>query len=284
MTLQLGVVGRPIGHSISPAFQQAALDACGFDARYERYDVPPENLAEFVAEVRGPEWLGLNVTIPHKQAVMRLVDRYTPEALRIGAVNTIVNRQGVLLGHNTDARGFLRALREHGFEPAEGKAVVLGVGGSARAVAAGLCEAGAGRVVLLGRSEERVIALVAEVRRWHEGAEVLAAAWTPDALRTALTDTSLLVNTTPVGMAGGGAEGESPVPAELLRPDVFVFDLVYNPGATRLLQWAQRAGARCAGGLDMLVHQGAESFELWTGVPAPIETMRAAARQALDGR
>ncbi len=280
---RLGVIGHPIGHSISPVFQGAALGARNLDAEYTPYDIAPEDLEDFLSLVRAPEWLGINVTIPHKQAVVPLVDELSEEAREIGAVNTIVNRSGALVGYNTDARGFLRALDGIGFDPVGRDAVVLGTGGAARAIVYALTRSRAGRVVVAGRRADRAAALVVDMAHLSGGTELRAVGWGSDELEEEVRRASLLVNATPIGMRGGGAEGESPVNASWLQPRLTVFDTVYNPPETPLLGEAARVEARAVSGLEMLVCQGAESFELWTGLDAPIEVMRLAAREALEG-
>jgi shikimate dehydrogenase len=281
---KLGVLGYPVGHSVSPAFQQAALDACGVRARYERYEVAPEDLPAFIEGMRGEEWLGANVTIPHKRAVMRLLDSVPPYAAKIGAVNTIVRRDGVLEGHNTDAAGFVDALRDAGFPVADmGRVVVLGSGGAARGVLSGLLTADPRSVTVSSRSHERARALANAYGDERIGVTLLAAPWASDPLGQAVSRASLLVNATPIGMRGGGAEDVSPVSLDWLRPGLTVFDLVYSPIETPLLRAAREAGALAVGGLDMLARQGARSFGMWTGVQAPpIELMKAKAREAVE--
>ncbi len=285
---KVGVIGYPIGHSISPAFQQAAFEALSPEAKrevyaqYERYPVPPEELGSFIEGVRGKEWLGVNVTIPHKEAVLPLLDRLEPEARTIGAVNTIVNRGGVLWGHNTDAEGFLRALAENGYTSRGRSAAILGNGGAARAVVVGLCRAGAASVTVFGRNLERTAAMLSDLRRRRYGTTLDAAAWEILDQPEHGPRPDLLVNTTPIGMRGGPLEGESPVSAQTIHHEMTVFDAVYNPVQTPLLQLAQERGARTIGGLDMLVYQGAISFELFTGWIAPVDIMRDAARKVLE--
>ncbi|MBI2867261.1 MAG: shikimate dehydrogenase [Chloroflexi bacterium] len=276
MTLAVGILGYPIKHSISPVFQQAAFDALGIDARYEAWEVPPDKLAEAVARLRRPECLGANVTIPHKEAVTPMLDQAMPHVQRIGAVNTIVNQRGKLAGYNTDVEGFLRALREDGgFDPKGKTALVLGAGGSARAVCFGLAEAGVEALFLVNRTLARAQALAQEMKPLVR--HVIALPWTeewPGAY-------DLLVNCTSLGMAHGADEGRSPAEGRTLPRDALVYDLVYRPAVTPLLAQAERAGCRILGGLPMLVYQGAASFTLWTGQPAPLPVMFAAARKAL---
>ncbi|MDQ3328051.1 MAG: shikimate dehydrogenase [Chloroflexota bacterium] len=287
---RLGVIGYPIRHSISPAFQQAALDHLAIPARYERYEVHPETLPAFIANVRGEEWLGINVTIPHKQTIIPLLDGIESRSRQISSVNTILRGAGDRLhGCTTDSAGFLRALRESGFRCAGARAVVLGTGGSARAIVTALLDAGADSIHVIGRSAARAADLVASLLPLHARREQSAtdaaalhwSQWDPQGMAALLRAADLLVNTTPIGMRGGGRDGESPVSADALHLDLTVFDAVYNPINTPLLRLSQAAGAQTVSGLDMLVYQGAESFRLWTGQDAPIEIMMRTARAAL---
>lgn len=271
----------PAGHSLSPAMHDAAFRELGIAARYEAREVPPEGLAAAVAELRAPEVLGANVTVPHKEAVLALLDGLEPEAAAIGAVNTIVRADGGLRGANTDGAGFLRALREDaGFDPAGAVVLLLGAGGAARAVAHALLGAGAARVGLHNRTPERAAALAAAFAERGE-LRVLG----PEELAEGLERADLLVNTTSVGMARGGRDPDvSPLPAGLLPRRALVVDLVYRPARTRLLRETEAAGLPTQNGLPMLVYQGAEAFERWTGRAAPVAVMRAAAEAALRGR
>lgn len=290
---RLGVIGYPVRHSVSPAFQQAALDHLAIPARYDRYEVAPHDLPAFVATLRGDEWLGINVTIPHKQAVIPLLDEVEQLSREIGSVNTVLRRPGGLEGRTTDHLGFLRAVQESGFRCEGARAVVLGAGGSARAIVAALIAAEAESIHITARSGDRATDLVAALlpRRARPGGPITScppgvpvlhsSAWDPSVLVPLVRSADLLVNTTPVGMRGGGADDESPVPAEALHPGLTVFDAVYNPIETPLLRDARTAGARTVSGLDMLVYQGAESFRLWTGQDGPIEIMMRAAKAAL---
>ncbi len=282
MTKYLAILGYPLGHTLSPVFQQAALDHYGLDIRYQAWPVEPAALAGAVARLRGVEYLGANVTVPHKEAVMPLLDELEAIAARIGAVNTIVKRGGKLEGHNTDARGFQEALRrEMGFRPAGKHAVVLGAGGAAGAVGFALIEAGIQRLAIANRTPERAERLAGDLAQQAKGnQQVLVIAW-PE-LDAELAGCHLLVNCTSMGMKHGPAENESPVKAEQIDKDCLVYDLVYNPAQTPLLKEAEKAGARTLGGLAMLVFQGAASFELWTGKPAPIDVMFEAAAKALE--
>ena len=280
MTQQVGLFGYPLSHSISPAFQQAALDHCSIPARYQRWAVPPERLPAEVERLRADDRLGANVTIPHKEAVAGLVDEVDEVARRLRAVNTIVKAGGRLVGRNTDEYGFIRSLRETGELDPEGKnAALLGAGGAARAAAFGLAGAGVARLTIANRTPERAEALAAEARR--DGCDVRAVPAAADTLADVCREADLVVNATSVGMRHAPAEGESPLPDGAIRPGAIVFDMVYTPTDTPLLKQAAAASARPVGGLPMLVFQGAASFEMWTGVEAPVRVMFAAAEAAM---
>ncbi len=249
----------------------AAFAALGIDARYLAWDVPPAELAAAVAALRAPDVLGANVTIPHKRAALRLMDRLTDVARAVGAVNTVVPTRAGLEGDNTDVAGFLAALAELGPSPRGSTAVVLGAGGAARAVVVALSRAGA-RVRLYNRTVERAAAVVRAV---GSGIELLA----PGELAAAVGAADLVVNATSVGMAG--AAPGSPLPKGVLPRAGAVVDLVYRPTETPLLRDARAAGIAVQNGLPMLVQQGAASFERWTGRAGPVAVMRAAAERAL---
>jgi shikimate dehydrogenase len=278
MPRTIALLGHPVSHSISPRFQQAALDALGVDARYEAWDTPPADLAIAVERLRSGDLLGANVTVPHKEDVFRLVDRLDPLAERVGAVNTVINRGGQLHATNTDVAGVLRALEG---VTLEGKAVVLlGAGGAARAVVVAMQQAGVARLTIANRTEDRARPL-AELVSESVAAEVCGLDAVSEELSEAMRAADLVVQSTSLGMLHGPDEAVSPVPGEWFAPDQVAFDLVYNPERTPFLEAADRAGARTIGGLAMLVHQGAESFRLWTGLEPPVDVMFDAARQAL---
>jgi shikimate dehydrogenase len=284
MTNRVGIIGYPLGHSFSPIFQQAAIDYCGLDAVYEAWATPLEGLDRLLAWLREtPDIWGANVTVPHKEAVAERVDELDAAAEPIGAVNTIVVRDGRLIGHNTDLTGFLRALRQYaGFDPKGKRVLVLGAGGASRAVVAALVQSKAAQVTIANRTLSRALALAGLAAA---GGIVAKAVGLDDASlfsERAKGDWDLIVNTTSMGMRHGAAETYSPMPAALIPAGALVYDLVYNPSITPLLEAAQAAGAIPLSGLSMLVYQGAGAFSLWTGIEAPVETMMAAARQALD--
>lgn len=280
MTRLAGIFGYPLAHSLSPAFQQAAFNHYGLDARYLAWETPPDALSAEVAKLRGGDFIGANVTIPHKQAVMALLDEVDPLAAAIGAVNTIVKRGGRLVGYNTDAHGFMRALKEDAaFEPSGRRALLLGAGGAARAAAFALCQEGVASLAIANRTLERAAALASELN--SDGASISAIAADDAALNDAALNADLIVNSTSVGMRHGGAEGQTPLAGGLIPHGAVALDMVYNPQHTPLLAAARSAGARAVGGMPMLIYQGAAAFEMWTGRVAPVEAMFAAGNVAL---
>jgi shikimate dehydrogenase len=254
----------------------------GMDARYEAWAVSAEGLTDAIARLRDAEMLGMNVTVPHKQAVMPLLDEVDADARAIGAVNCISKVDGRLVGHNTDRYGFIRSLREAGCEPRGLDVLILGAGGSARAVAHGLLETEAASVTVAGRTRAHVDTLLDELRASFPNAMLSGAGWQVEALNTVCRSAGLIVNCTPIGMRSGLSAGESPLAASQIPASAWVYDLVYNPQETPLLAEAQKAGAKPIGGLEMLIYQAVESVRLWTGREAPVEVMRKAARDALE--
>jgi len=266
------LLGDPVEHTMSPAMHNAAFAALGLDYIYIPFRVGAGELAAAVAGLKALNVRGFNVTIPHKVAVMPLLDRLDPMAEKIGAVNTVVNDEGVLTGCNTDAAGFLRALREQGIEPAGRNVVILGAGGASRAVSYILAENGArltivNREVELDWAKELARRLYAD---FHREVNVLGLA--SGELPAALREADILVNATSVGM--NPLSEASPVLAALLTPRLVVYDVVYSPVMTRLLRDAESIGARTISGIDMLVWQGALAFEKWTGQQPPFDLMR----------
>lgn len=278
--MRCAIIGKPLAHSVSPAFQTAAFRAAGVDATYERWETEPDRLAGAIAALRAPDFLGANVTVPYKERVAPFLDDLRDEASALNAVNTIVNDRGRLVGHNTDVSGFLRALDTVLHDEPVGHAVVLGAGGAARAAVLALGRRGAIEVAVLNRTERRAIDLCADL------AEAVASPLMPlglDAARRALRDANVVVNATSVGMAHGPDADSIPLPPDALHEGLVVVDLVANPLETPLLRAAAAAGARTLGGLTMLVEQGAAAFELWTGLRAPREIMFEAALSATAG-
>ena len=282
MTQRMGIIGYPVGHTLSPAFQQAALNHLGIDATFEVWTTPPEELAERVASLREPGCLGCCVTLPHKQAVMAMLDNVDETATGIGAVNWIVNEGGKLSGHNTDAPGFLRSLREEaGFDPAGCNAVLFGAGGAARAVAYALRTAGCAKLTIANRTIARAEALAGDMTGGRF--RPLATGLAKDELADSVPYAELLVNATSLGMAGGPSPDATPVTADLISNRALAYDVVYAPPVTPFLREAEAAGGRTASGLSMLVWQGVLGFELCTGREAPADVMMAAMRKAVQG-
>jgi shikimate dehydrogenase len=262
---------------------QAAFDAAGIEATYEPWKTAPDELQSRVESLHDGDVLGANVTIPHKEAIVPLLDRIDERAAPVGAVNTVVNEDGKLAGYNTDVAGFMRSLREDaGFDPEGKRVAILGGGGAARAVAHALVEARAARVLLTGRSPRKLDAIVAGLRGLQlAGTMSTWAHWGDGVFLTFLPAADILVNATPVGTAGTDTEGQSPIEPQHLPASGIVLDLVYNPSETPLLRDAKARGARTVSGLGMLVYQAAESFRLWTGQDADTGRMFAAGREAL---
>ena len=288
MTNLIGLIGYPIKHSISPYFQQAALDNYHLDIRYELWETKPGRLESTIARLRKPHNLGANVTVPYKESVLPLLDEVEELASLIGAVNTIVKRDDKLVGFNTDARGFIQALsKERHFESEGKRAAILGAGGAARAVCFALLREKASSLVIINRTTARAEALADSLRKYMAESgletEVTTLPWQSSTSSETFSHCHLIVNCTTIGMKYSPQEGQSPLSFEVIPKDVLVYDLVYNPYPTPLLQLARKAGADTLGGLAMLVYQGAASFELWTGRKAPIDIMYGKAREALPG-
>jgi shikimate dehydrogenase len=278
MTKRVVLIGHPVAHSLSGAMQQAAFDDQGIDATYELWDRPPLGLAEAIAELRGDDFLGANVTIPHKERIVPLVDRLTDEAHVTGAVNTITKEGKRLVGHNTDVPGFRVALdRLVGKQKMPRHAVVLGAGGGARAVVYGLITEGFQRIVVFNRHLHRAEGLVKHFGRSAAHMELKAMPWHESIIESELAKTKVLVNATSIGLSGD----VTPVAGEIIPPELLVLDLIYN--RTRFLREAEAAGSTVQDGELMLLHQGAAAFTLWTGKPAPLELMQRKLEEARAG-
>ena len=278
MTKRVVLIGHPVAHSLSGAMQQAAFDSLGIDASYELWDRAPIALADAIAELRTDDFLGANVTIPHKERVVPQVDRLTEEAHATGAVNTLTKEGRKLVGHNTDVPGFTVALDTLvGRQKLPRNAVVLGAGGGARAVVYGLIRQGFQRVIVFNRHLHRAESMVKHFGKSASHMDLRAMPWHESIIEAELSKTKLLVNATSIGLNAD----ESPVPAEILTPELLVLDLIY--AQTRLLRDAAAAGCTTSDGETMLLHQGAAAFTLWTGQQAPLEVMGAALKAARAG-
>ncbi|MHB1125389.1 MAG: shikimate dehydrogenase [Bacillota bacterium] len=282
-TRVVGIFGHPVSHSMSPAMHGAAFRKLGLDFVYLPFDVLPLRVGEAVSAIRALGLRGVNVTIPHKEAVIPFLDALSPEARMIGAVNTIVLEEGVLTGHNTDGLGFIRSLEaEAGTGPLGKTIVLIGAGGACRALALTLAARGAKALIIVNRTLARAQAVAAEVNSLT-GVPVQPMDLGSPSMEDTLKDAHILINTSPVGMYPNH-DVQPVVPEEFLIPGLLVCDLVYNPARTALLQAASRRGCPTLGGLGMLVYQGAESFKLWTGVEAPVDVMRVAVEVHLANR
>jgi shikimate dehydrogenase len=285
---KVGLIGYPVSHSLSPLMQQAAFDELHIEANYVLWETPQDQLADKIASLRSSAMLGANITIPYKEDVVQLVDECDPFAARIGAINTIVNRDGRLFGYNTDAPGFIAALIEFDTFPfgcAGKKAVIFGTGGAARAAAVGLLEKGVGEVVLLGRTEAHLqntlhhLSIVSV--KFHKTTYIKGALFGDPTVTESLSNADLVVNATPVGLKADDLTLSIDVNA--LPITTLVMDMIFNPPLTPLLRAARAHGCQVLNGLSMLLFQGALAFELWTGRPAPIQVMQKALGFAKEG-
>jgi shikimate dehydrogenase len=273
--------GDPVEHSVSPAMHNAAFKERKLDFIYLPFRIRETELGKAADMARTLNMKGFNVTIPHKVKIIPYLDELDPLAKNIGAVNTVVNSDGILRGYNTDASGFLQALLAKGVKPKGKEVVVLGAGGASRAISFILAKEGAHLVILNRLVEfEWAVALASHISH-HFSNEVKAFEMNKVNLKTVLGKADILINATSVGM--NPERGATPVAADLLKVELTVFDIVYNPLKTRLLKEAEAAGARTISGLDMLVWQGAMAFEMWSGVTAPFELMKEEARKVLEG-
>ena len=280
----LGLIGYPLGHSLSPILHSVALQDAALQGRYDAYPIAPrqdgKNLQAILNQVREGEIHGLNVTIPHKQAVIPMLDQLTPVARRVGAVNTIYFKDGMLVGDNTDVQGFLTDLNRY-YRGESSAALILGAGGSAHAVATALLDDG-WTVSIAARRLEQVNALLAHIRKVDADGAMRSGSisYCPEELELAIWRCKLVVNSTPVGMYPH--IDASPWFDGLLMPsEVMVYDLVYNPAETALVRFCRACGAKGATGLGMLVEQAALSFEIWTGAAPDRDNMYAAASDHL---
>ncbi|MFC3748281.1 shikimate dehydrogenase [Paenibacillus sp. GCM10012306] len=274
----LGVMGDPIGHSKSPLMHSAALNAMGISGAYVPLHVKPENLGEAVHAIRTLGFRGVNITIPHKVAVMEYLDRLDESALAIGAVNTIVNDDGVLTGYNTDGIGYVRSLKAEAIPDLSGtRIMVIGAGGAARGIVAALLQESPASIIIANRTADKAQELAAE---WRQSGSL--AGISLDEMTEHLKDIDVLINTTSVGMYPH-IDG-LPVNPALLPPGIVVSDLIYNPLHTRLLTESLERGCIIHGGLGMFVYQGAYALEYWTGQAAPVDIMRQIIEESLGGR
>lgn len=269
-TKVLGVFGHPISHSLSPAIHNAAIQALGIDYVYVPFHVLPDALEKAVDGIRALGIMGVNVTIPHKEHIIEFLDEVSEQSMRIRSVNTVVNRDGYLIGDTTDGRGFLRSAQAEWGKLDGSSVLMIGAGGSAKAVCFALAEIGC-KIVIANRTLERAEQLSESLNAVFGRQVARAVSMQEQVLADEVKKADLLINSTSVGMSPD-IDG-IPIPSDLLSSKLLVYDLVYNPSVTRLVSEARSRGAKALNGLGMLIHQGAISFEMWTGLEAPIGAM-----------
>jgi shikimate dehydrogenase len=271
------IIGDPVGHSLSPVMHNAAFNALGLNIVYVAFPVTPDRLEEAIKGAKSLGLLGLNVTMPHKHAVIQYLDETDSTAKAMGAVNTILNERGKLFGYNTDGKGVMIALQENGVDLEEKKMLLLGAGGAAKAIAFQAAQE-TDELVILNRTEAKAKQL-ANLLKETFGTKVKGKTLSLIVLKEELETTDILVNATSVGMSPN--VNTSPVPSDLLHSSLCVMDIVYNPLETKLMKDANAVGAKVVSGLEMLLYQGAVAFEIWTNCPAPVEVMKEAALSEL---
>lgn len=278
-TKVVGLIGDPIEHSLSPRMHNAAFRYMNLDYVYVPFRVREKDLKNAVNGALALNLKGFNVTIPHKVSIIKYLNRIDSTARKIGAVNTVIKKDGELFGYNTDGLGALEALRQEGIDLKDRKILIIGAGGASRAISytlASLCS----KLIILNRTGAKAIKLAKEFK--NIGCRVYGNDLNLKLLKEELSDSDILINTTSVGMHP--YTEESPVPKEYLHKDLVVFDIVYNPLETLLLKYAKGVGAKTIDGVGMLVNQGAISFKMWTGFEAPKDIMRKVVVENLSGR
>ena len=273
------IIGDPVEHSLSPVMHNAAFKKLGLNLVYVAFTVTATELKTAILGARSLGLRGLNVTMPHKHAVMNYLDEVDATVKSIGAVNTVLCNKGELIGYNTDGSGALIALQENGVYLKEKKMILLGAGGAAKAIAYQASQ-DVDELVILNRTSAKAKQLVESLK--HNGAKVKSRTLSFNVLKDELSTTDILINATSVGMHPD--VGNSPVPSEFMRADLCVMDIIYNPLETKLVTDAKAAGAKVVSGIEMLIYQGAVAFEIWTNCPAPVEVMRFAVLNELKKR
>lgn len=278
-TKTLGIFGHPISHTLSPVMHNAVIKALGLDMAYLPFEVKPPNLKEAINGIKSLGIIGVNITIPHKESVIRFLDDISEEARLVGAVNTIVNKDRKLVGYNTDGSGYMASLKEElGFNPKSKRIIIIGAGGAARGILAALATQKPKSITVANRTLSRAVSLIKAFKGKFRDTRFEAINLDDNMLKMSFNSVDLLINTTSVGMKQGKA---LKIPLETLPKIAIVSDIIYNPLETLLLKKAKKIGLTTHGGLGMLVHQGARSFKLWTGMDAPMNVMRKAALKAL---
>jgi shikimate dehydrogenase len=281
--IRLGVLGDPVEHSLSPQMQNAALKHHKIEMQYARFHVSPSELGEAFNRMRDLQFVGFNLTLPHKVAAPGLVDRIDDDAKQVGAINVVKIEHGKTKGFNTDGRGFARAIREEfSVDLRDLRVMILGAGGAARAIALECAKSRCERLVIANGTVAKGEDLVKRLRNFFEGPKVFgpvprlqAIPWEEAAFQFQIANVDLVVNATPVGLNRGDP---SPISSRLLAPHLMVYDTIYSAARTPLVSSAIEAGARAANGLSMLLHQGALAFEIWFEREAPLDAMRRAIR------
>ena len=269
-TKVLCVIGHPIEHSMSPVMHNAALRELSLDFIYLAFDVLPKDLKKAVLRIKKHDIKGINVTIPHKEVIIKFLDKIDPLAEKIGAVNTIKNVNRKLIGRNTDAFGAKKALNDAGFELTGKKALIIGSGGAARAISFALSDE-IEEIFICNRTEERAIKLAKNLK---DSTKTTATGRTlsNDVLKSLIDKVDLVINTTPLGMYPDVEK--TPIPRKLLADHLFVYDIIYNPLKTQLLKDASEIGCKTLNGIDMFINQGALAFEWWTDMKPNLNTMK----------
>lgn len=263
----LGIFGCPITHTLSPLMHNTAIDKIGLDMVYLPFEVEPEDLGTAVNAIRALNIIGVNITIPHKEAVIKFLDEVSDDARLIGAVNTIVNKNGRLIGYNTDGDGYLASLkRDLGFNVRGKNILILGAGGAARAIIFAIAKKGAKRIVIANRTIKKAVYIYNKFKGHFRGVEILTLGIDKQELKKRLIDANLVINTTSASMEG---KEDLEIPFNAISKKAVVSDIVYKPLATRFLKNADRSGIKTHSGLGMLVEQGALSFKLWTKKDMP---------------
>ncbi len=270
-----GIFGHPVSQSLSPVMHNSAFSELGLDCVYVAFDIDPKEIAQATESLRTMGIKGINITIPHKQSIMPHLDEISPDAKLTGAVNTVKNTDGTLLGFNTDVGGVLRAIKEElGFSPDNSRVLLIGAGGAGRAVLSGFCMNNASSICIADRAAQKAQKLALEFRTHFPDVEISTLSLQDDqVISREMNNSDILINASSAGMNG---ENNLELPIAELREGAVVYDLVYKPLETELVTTAKELGYKASGGLSMLLYQGAESFEIWTGEPAPVETMRKA--------
>jgi len=279
--IRLGVFGDPVGHSLSPQMQNAALKSCKIDMQYARFQISPDELQSAFKLIRDLNFIGVNLTTPHKIAASKLMDEIDGNASRIGAINTVKVDNAKLRGYNTDGKGFARAVRqEFAVDLRDLQVMILGGGGAGRAIALQCARENCERLVITNRTFATAQKLAEELREYFTGPKVLGPVprlqsipWEEADIRFQVAHLDLIVNATPLGL---NRSDPSPIPARLLAPHLMIYDTVYGEGRTPFVSAAIEVGARAANGFSMLLHQGALAFEIWFEREAPIGAMREA--------